>query len=148
MSGTGLSKKNENRLERDPLYGSLFENFVILERMKAALNACSSTEFWYYRTSNGVEVDLVEQKGRFLYPVEIKSAATFSGDFVKNLQKFTSDYADVAKAPCVVYTGSEDFEYKGIAVRNYVSACCNEIGCGMAASSAKLPASAPSLQEF
>ena len=63
-----------------------------------------------------MEVDLVEQKGRTLVPMEIKSAATFNADFCKDLGKFTARYQDVCANPTVAYTGAESFTFKGVSV--------------------------------
>ena len=104
------------QLGRDPLRGRLFENLVIVEAMKRACNAGKRPRFYFYRDSNGVEVDLVEQKGRTLVPTEIKSSATFHPDFCKNLQKFADRYSDVCANPIVAYAGDESFTFKGVSV--------------------------------
>jgi uncharacterized protein len=52
--------------------GALFENFVIMERLKSNAYASRETEIYFWRTYDGQEVDLVEsQKGR-LHGFEIK----------------------------------------------------------------------------
>ena len=105
------------QLDRDSLRGGLFENLVILEAMKRSLNDGLKPDLYFYRDSNGVEVDLVEQREGNLYPVEIKSAATFHPDFCKALATFAARYPDRCRAPAVVYAGRERFVYKGMEVR-------------------------------
>ena len=105
------------QLDRDPLRGGLFENLVILEAMKRSLNAGLKPDLYFYRDSNGVEVDLVEQREGNLYPAEIKSAATFHPDFCKALATFASRYPDRCRAPAVVYAGRDRFTYKGVEIR-------------------------------
>lgn len=117
-----LGLHTPEQLNHDPLRGGLFENLVISEALKSNYNSAASADFWYYRTSNGVEVDLVKQDGRFLYPVEIKSSQTFHPDFVKNIEKFSADYSDVCKKPKVVYAGKEEFTFKDVNVCNYLNA--------------------------
>lgn len=117
-----LGLHTPEQLNHDPLRGGLFENLVISEALKSNYNSAASADFWYYRTSNGVEVDLVRQDGRFLYPVEIKSSQTFHPDFVKNIEKFSADYSDVCKQPKVVYAGKEEFIFKDMYVCNYLNA--------------------------
>ena len=104
------------QLDRDPLKGGLFENLVILEKMKRSLNAGDRPDLYFYRESKGVEVDLVEQRGGKLIPTEIKSAATFHGDFIKGLSIFAERYSDKCITPSVLYGGSESFTYKGVSV--------------------------------
>ena len=87
---------------------------VILETMKRTFNAGERPDLYFYRDSNGVEVDLVEQRGRKLIPTEIKSAATFNPAFCKNLSIFADRYSDVCGQPSVVYAGSKSFTFKGM----------------------------------
>lgn len=109
----------EAQLNRDPLRGNLFENLVILEKIKQAFNTTKPSNFWYYRTSSGIEVDLVEENGRTLTPTEIKSAASFNSSFCKNLTVFKSEYPEESAGENIVYAGSENFTYKGIRVCNF-----------------------------
>ena len=109
----------EAQLNRDPLRGNLFENLVILEKIKQAFNTTKPSNFWYYRTSSGIEVDLVEENGRTLTPTEIKSAASFNSSFCKNLTVFKSEYPKESAGENIVYAGSENFTYKGIRVCNF-----------------------------
>ena len=104
------------QLMHDRLRGGLFENLVILERMKQSYNAGKRPDLYFYRDSNGVEVDLVEHVGRKLFPTEIKSSATFNPDFCKGLAKFVERYSDKCAPPSVVYSGTEAFSYKGVSV--------------------------------
>lgn len=109
----------EAQLNRDPLRGNLFENLVILEKIKQAFNTTKPSNFWYYRTSSGIEVDLVEENGHTLTPTEIKSAASFNSSFCKNLTVFKSEYPEESTGENIVYAGSENFTYKGIRVCNF-----------------------------
>ncbi len=84
--------------------------------MKQAYNAGKRPDLYFYRDSNGVEVDLVEHAGRKLFPTEIKSSATFSPDFCKNLEKFAERYSDKCEKPSVAYCGTDAFKFKGISV--------------------------------
>ena len=113
---------NAEQLNRDPLRGGLFENLVILERMKRAYNNGTRPNLYFYRDSKGVEVDLVEYTGRKLFPTEIKSSATFNPSFCKNLSLFAERYSDVCGQPSVVYAGSESFTFKGVSFRPFHSA--------------------------
>ena len=107
------------QLMHDPLRGGLFENLVILERMKQSYNTGKRPDIYFYRDSNGVEVDLVEHTGRKLIPTEIKSSTTFNTDFCKNLFKFAERYPDKCETPSVVYGGTESFTFKGITVKQF-----------------------------
>lgn len=103
---------------RDPLRGNLYENLVIADIMKAALNKGIRPEIYFFRDSHGNEVDLlVREKGK-ITPVEIKSAATFSTDFVKKLEWFKNLGVKRVSSGAVLYTGDHAFTVRGIRILN------------------------------
>ena len=61
---------------RDPLVGGLFENLVVSEAMKWRCNGRRPENFYFFRDSNGLEVDLVMEAARRLHLVEVKCAMT------------------------------------------------------------------------
>ena len=52
--------------------GKLWENFVIAEKYKTQLGLGYKTNYYFWRTYQGQEVDLVEEKGGKLRGWEIK----------------------------------------------------------------------------
>ena len=68
-------------------YGSLFENFIINEIMKSYTNRGERPSLYFWRESNGTEIDLLIPKGDTLIPIEIKSSQTLRMDFFKNIKK-------------------------------------------------------------
>ena len=54
---TGI--KDADVFEHGPMYGPLFENYVVSEIMKREIHSKADSELFYYRTSNGVEIDLI-----------------------------------------------------------------------------------------
>lgn len=80
----GLTTPTE--VSKHYLVGGLFENFVIVELKKYILNHSKSAKLYFYRDSNGNEVDLLIDGGLSQIPVEIKSGATFSTEFLKGLE--------------------------------------------------------------
>jgi len=81
-----LGIRTPNQVYRDPLRGGLYENLLILEILKIHLNAGRRPELFFYRDTHGNEVDIVLKAGRRLIPIEIKSAATFTPDFLKGIE--------------------------------------------------------------
>ena len=75
-------------LNRDKMRGHLFENMVIIDSIKDAFNAGKNGGFYFYRDSNGNEVDLLVKNGSGYDCYEIKSAATFHPDFIKGIRNF------------------------------------------------------------
>lgn len=103
---------------RDPLRGSLYENLIITDIVKAALNRGIRLEIYFFRDSHGNEVDLLIREKGVLTPVEIKSAATFSTDFVKGLERFQALRIKRVTAGVVLYNGEQPFSVRGVRVLN------------------------------
>jgi hypothetical protein len=113
-----LGIHTEVQASRDPLRGSLYENLVIAEIVKGALNRGIRPELYFFRDSHGNEVDLLIRKEGELIPVEIKSAATFSPDFLKGLERFRALGAARVAAGAVLYNGEQRFSIRGVRVFN------------------------------
>ena len=115
-----LGINSEEALACDRLKGPLFENLVISEKIKNSMNTLSNSKFHYYRTSDGHEVDLIVENNRKLTAIDIKAGATFTSDYAKGLALFQSEYAEDVRELEVIYTGDEEFEFKGTKVANYL----------------------------
>lgn len=100
-----LGLRTPEQVQRDPLWGALFENFVVIEALKDRLNAGESAELYFYRDSEGNEVDLFIPVGRQFHAVEIKAGATVNPDYFKGLNRFDSHFPGVLHGGCVVYGG-------------------------------------------
>ena len=95
-----------NSVEGGPMRGGLYENFVIVDILKRALNRSSSDRFWFYRDSKGHEVDLVVERNGRLIPIEIKSSATFSTGFTAGIRHFRSVFPDATEPGFVFFNGT------------------------------------------
>ncbi|MFC1813158.1 ATP-binding protein [Thermodesulfobacteriota bacterium] len=113
-----LGIETSGQVSRDPLRGGLYENLLILEILKSSLNYGKRPELFFYRDTNGNEVDLVIKEGRKLIPVEIKSAATFSPDFLKGIERFRKIVEDRCSKGCVLYNGHEQYTLKETRIFN------------------------------
>ena len=103
-----LGIENEKQVFRDPLRGNLFENLVVAEVLKYRFNKGKKSNLFFYRDSTGLEIDLIYETGRNIYPIEIKSGATISEDFFKNLKKFIKfDGLDIPYGGAIFYGGNE-----------------------------------------
>jgi hypothetical protein len=108
-----------NTLAWHPFQGGLFENFIIIELLKRQLNRGLWPQFYFWRESNGVEVDcLIEYKGKLL-PIEIKSTQTFTSFATDNLQKLTALIGNNVVEPYIVYGGEHNFNNQGIKVLSW-----------------------------
>ena len=102
-----LGLRSAEQVVRDPLWGSLFENFVIMEAMKDRLNAGATAEMYFYRDSEGNEVDLLIPVGTKMHAIEIKAGATINPDYFKGLKTFAAHQPAVFASGCVVFGGAD-----------------------------------------
>ena len=72
--------------------GNIFENMVVMEGIKRLSLDHSFTDCSFYRTSNGVEVDLIVKRGTQLEGYEIKFSQTVSKNMAKGLSLFNKDH--------------------------------------------------------
>lgn len=103
-----LGLRTANQVSRDPLWGSLFENFIVMEAMKDRLNAGESGEMYFYRDSEGNEVDLLLPTGGQLHAIEIKAGATVNPDYFKGLKTFAAHHPQVLAGGNVIYGGAQN----------------------------------------
>ncbi|MCC6212326.1 MAG: ATP-binding protein [Burkholderiales bacterium] len=70
-----------------PMRGALFETWVVAELLKARLNAGRTPDLYFWRDSNGVEVDVVHQRAGRLRALEIKAGRTVASDWFGPLER-------------------------------------------------------------
>ena len=113
-----LGIETADQVFRDPLRGGLYENLLILEVLKSCLNYGKRPELFFYRDTHGNEVDLIIKAARNLIPFEIKSAATFTPEFLKGIEHFRQIAGDRCSKGYVLYNGHEQYTLKGARVFN------------------------------
>ncbi|PHQ78454.1 MAG: hypothetical protein COB66_08890 [Coxiella sp. (in: Bacteria)] len=75
-------------LERGPLAGHLFENYMISEIKKREVHQASQRQLYYLRTAAGDEVDLILDCGEYSEWIEIKNSATPKPAMLKPMKQF------------------------------------------------------------
>ena len=101
-----LGIREQAQIVRDPLFGAIFENMVVMEAFKAKLNRGLPPDLYFIRDRSGTEVDLVAEQGRKLHLFEIKASASYSADFTKNMDRLSNGIDDVA-SQSVIYSGPD-----------------------------------------
>jgi uncharacterized protein len=102
-----LGLRTPSQVSRDPLWGSLFENFIIMEALKDRFNAGESAQMYFYRDSEGNEVDLLLPTGGKLHAIEIKAGATVNVDYFKGLKTFAAHHPHAVAGGGVVFGGAQ-----------------------------------------
>ena len=82
---TGI--ENKQMYDKGPMYGNLFENYVVSEIVKRETHNKTHTDFYYYRTSHGVEVDLILDHRSWKELFEVKSSETFRPQMTSSIEK-------------------------------------------------------------
>lgn len=114
-----LGIESPQQVERDPLFGQLFENMVVAELLKSRLNQAKDSNLFFYRDSHGKEIDILFEKQRKLTPLEIKSSATFNADLIKNLKFFKDSISSESKSSYLVYAGASALLSKEVMGLNF-----------------------------
>ena len=122
-----LGIESAKQIDTHPLRGALFETAMVSELKKTILNHGKSDRLFFWRDSNGNEVDVIIETGDLLLPVEIKSGATINRDFFSGLTKWHALAKERSSEPVLMYGGSDSFTHQGVRVlswRDATQACC------------------------
>lgn len=114
-----LDIKSPAQLARDKMRGHLFENFVVMEALKARFNNGQDNNLCFYRDSNGREIDLLMRRGGSWLGVEVKSSMTYSPDFRKALIGMESLVKEPVDGKAIVYAGEMENAAADIRLLNY-----------------------------
>ena len=102
-----LGIKTVEQLQHHPLRGALFENLVVLEVMKSLRNQGLRDPLYFFRDSNGLEVDLLLEHAQGVQLVEIKASQTVAAPLFKNLRTVSALLGDRVLSQHLVYGGTE-----------------------------------------
>jgi predicted AAA+ superfamily ATPase len=96
------------------LAGAVLENFVLMELRKQSTWSATQPELFYWRTASGQEVDVVlEDRAGRVAGVEVKAAATLSGNDVRGLQGLAAAAGKHWVRGVVLYAGTEVIPFSG-----------------------------------
>ena len=103
-----LDIESPKQLALDKMRGAIFENLVVMECIKHRFNQGKEGYVFFYRDSNGQEVDILVKEEGQLTAIEVKSSMTYQPDFVKTLKMLPQWTSTPIVRRSVVYGG--DFE--------------------------------------
>jgi len=113
-----LGIRTEQELATHPLRGNLFENMIVVERMKARLHQGEVCNIFFYRDKSH-EVDIVEQNGIHLDAIEVKSGQTFHPEWCKGLTYLQKLLPNDIHSLSVIYDGPTRTDLGAIPLINY-----------------------------
>ena len=97
--------KDPDHAAAGPLGGAIFETAVLLQIVKAFINRGEEPRIYFWRTSVGVEVDLVVETGGKLIPIEVKLSATPRPAMASGIRAFQEDLGETAGQGLVIHPG-------------------------------------------
>lgn len=102
-----LGLKKPQQLLTSAFYGSLLENFVVMECFKHLAWAEETMNIYHFRDGKKNEVDIIlEQADGYLIGIEVKASSTVRDSDFKGLRKFAHWVGERFKYGLVFYTGS------------------------------------------
>ena len=104
LLGIRKSKLSPN----DKYWGNIFETMVVSEYVKQLSHHSISRDLWFWRDSNGHEVDLLYDEGFKLNLFEIKSTSTISSKMFKGLNYLSKIADDDIAQKTVIYGGENN----------------------------------------
>lgn len=97
------------------LYGAIFENYVVAERLKAHLNRLKTPSLYFYRDDSKIEVDLLDTTRSPAILAEIKSGQTYRPTFARNVRT-VNEALSLNARQTVIYGGKGLFSDGDVAV--------------------------------
>jgi len=116
-----LGIKRTEELMKETLRGMLFENLVVSEIYKRNYHKNQFRNFWFWRDSNGREVDLLEKSVRGFDIYEIKSTSTIMPKLIEGLDYFDRITKGRVKSKTLIYGGEEDQDRTKFKVKSWKS---------------------------
>jgi predicted AAA+ superfamily ATPase len=113
-----LRIRNAGDLTGHPLYGAIFETFVVSEILKIFVHRGERPPLYYWRDRTGHEVDVLLDRGTKLTAIEVKAGRTISSDAFKGL-KFFSELKGVRGDSVLIYGGTQSILREGIRIRTW-----------------------------
>lgn len=106
---------NQKIYENGPMHGALFENYVVAECLKKVLHRKMHSKLYYFRTSHGVEVDLIIDHRQNKELFEIKTSESFHPKMIKAMESFI----DPSDKGYLLYKGKTVPYHGNIKIQHY-----------------------------
>jgi predicted AAA+ superfamily ATPase len=103
-----LGIRNVDVLRESALKGNIFENMIIAEYQKKNEHQYLHHEYWFWRDSNGHEVDMLTQNGNVFDIFEIKATQTIMTEHFKGMNFFSDIALNKVGKKTLIYGGNED----------------------------------------
>ena len=82
-------------LRNGAMAGAIYETYVVSEIIKSYYNAGKQPNIYYFRDTNGAEVDLIIYQDGMLYPIEIKKTSSPNLKDIKHFKTMQSYFPSI-----------------------------------------------------
>jgi predicted AAA+ superfamily ATPase len=103
-----LGLRDNETFNKSQLRGNIFENLVIAEFMKKNEHRYLHKDYWFWRDSNGHEVDLLTHNGNDFDIFEIKSSQTIMTEQFEGMNYFSTLAENKINKMTLIYGGSDN----------------------------------------
>ncbi len=114
-----LGLRNLDDIDSQTLLGSLFENMVVADILKKNYHQYRLQEYWFWRDSNGNEIDLLTKRGGGFNIYEIKSSQTVLPKHFAGLDMFAVLAGEKVKTKTLIYGGTDTHDRTNYRVQGW-----------------------------
>lgn len=114
-----LGLRQNDDLKNQSLLGSLFENLVVADLFKRNFHQYQLRDYWFWRDSNGHEIDLLTKRSGGFDISEVKSTQTIMPRLVKGMEYFDQISNGLVKSKTLIYGGNDNQDRTNYKVRNW-----------------------------
>ena len=125
-----IGVQSPQQLATHPLRGGLFENMVMMDALKFRWHRGLRDNLYFYRDSEGSEIDLVLEFGHGVFPIEIKAGATINSDYFKGIKHFAKLVDNAPNGGGLVYGGNERWRHNGTQIVPFDDIDALLVACG------------------
>jgi len=107
-----LGLNDTRTLAGSPSFGHLFETMVISDFLKRFLNFGEKPSMYYLRSRDGLEIDLLIERGGKLHLFEIKSTMTVTSRHAASLGRLKGELSKRVKTAAIISCSDDNFQVK------------------------------------
>ncbi len=82
-------------LQNGAMAGAIYETYIVSEIIKSYYNAGKQPNIYYFRDTNGAEVDLIIYQDGMIYPIEIKKTSSPNLKDIKHFKTMQSYFPNI-----------------------------------------------------
>lgn len=107
-----LGISNSRNLFNVSYFGSLFETMIVCDFLKRFLHFGKKPSMYYLRSRDGLEIDLVIERGGWIYLFEIKASMTITPKHAISLTRMTEKLGKGVKLAAIISCSEDNFLVK------------------------------------